>query len=161
MTIRQGLCQAFQFRLEFTSRAIIEWMQPIIISRCQIHCAIFLASFSSLKAVPDHAAVGVQDEEEFDADEAERLADERQMAGDVDMDGEAAPMEEDEEEEGPGNEIVLAEDKKYYPSAEETYGEGVETLVMDEDAQPLEQPIIAAVKNKKFETLEREPLKTR
>ncbi|KAK6163347.1 hypothetical protein DH2020_000211 [Rehmannia glutinosa] len=52
---------------------------------------------------------------------------------DVDMDGQ----------------IVLAEDKKYYPTAEEVYGEEVETLVMDEDEQPLEQPIIKPVKNLK------------
>lgn len=49
------------------------------------------------------------------------------------------------------NQIVLAEDKKYYPTAEEVYGEDVETLVMDEDEQPLEQPIIKPVKNIKFE----------
>ena len=34
------------------------------------------------------------------------------------------------------NQVVLAEDKKYYPTAEEVYGEDVETLVMDEDEQP-------------------------
>lgn len=50
-----------------------------------------------------------------------------------------------------GSQIVLAEDKKYYPTAEEVYGEGVETLVMDEDAQPLEQPIIKPVRNVRFE----------
>uniref|UniRef100_A0A2P2MHA5 SNU114 homolog n=1 Tax=Rhizophora mucronata TaxID=61149 RepID=A0A2P2MHA5_RHIMU len=49
------------------------------------------------------------------------------------------------------NQIVLAEDKKYYPTAEEVYGEDVETLVMDEDEQPLEQPIIKPVRNLKFE----------
>lgn len=49
------------------------------------------------------------------------------------------------------NQIVLAEDKKYYPTAEEVYGEDVETLVMDEDEQPLEQPIIKPVRNVKFE----------
>lgn len=49
------------------------------------------------------------------------------------------------------NQIVLAEDKKYYPTAEEVYGEGVEALVMDEDEQPLEQPIIKPVRTLKFE----------
>lgn len=49
------------------------------------------------------------------------------------------------------NQIVLAEDKKYYPTAQEVYGEDVETLVMDEDEQPLEQPIIKPVRNVKFE----------
>lgn len=56
--------------------------------------------------------------------------------------------------------VVLHEDKKYYPSAEEIYGPEVETLVMEEDAQPLEVPIVAPVKAKKFETLESEPVKT-
>ncbi|TQE08242.1 hypothetical protein C1H46_006209 [Malus baccata] len=36
------------------------------------------------------------------------------------------------------NQVVLAKDKKYYPTTEEVYDEDVETLVMDEDAQPLE-----------------------
>ncbi|KAI3962704.1 hypothetical protein MKW92_012918 [Papaver armeniacum] len=49
------------------------------------------------------------------------------------------------------NQIVLAEDKKYHPTAEEVYGEDVETLVMDEDEQPLEQPIVKPVRNIKFE----------
>ncbi|KAI4335619.1 hypothetical protein L6164_014251 [Bauhinia variegata] len=49
------------------------------------------------------------------------------------------------------NQVVLAEDKKYYPTAEEVYGEDVETLVMDEDEQPLEQPVIKPVRNIKFE----------
>ncbi|KAJ3251721.1 hypothetical protein HK103_002176 [Boothiomyces macroporosus] len=44
------------------------------------------------------------------------------------------------------NQIVLHEDKKYYPSALEIYGPGVETLVQEEDTQPLTQPIIAPIK---------------
>ncbi|EFJ13644.1 hypothetical protein SELMODRAFT_231460 [Selaginella moellendorffii] len=56
--------------------------------------------------------------------------------------------------------IVLAEDKKYYPTAVEVYGEGVETLVMDEDAQPLEEPIIKPVRAKKFEVASREGVRT-
>ncbi|CAA0404734.1 unnamed protein product [Arabidopsis thaliana] len=47
--------------------------------------------------------------------------------------------------------IVLPEDKKYYPIAEEVYGEDVETLVMDEDEQSLEQPIIKPVRDIRFE----------
>ncbi|KAK9098455.1 hypothetical protein Syun_025500 [Stephania yunnanensis] len=49
------------------------------------------------------------------------------------------------------NQVVLAEDKKYYPTAEEVYGDDVETLVMDEDEQPLELPIIKPVREIKFE----------
>ena len=54
-------------------------------------------------------------------------------------------MEEDEDA-APSTAVVLHEDKKYYPSAEEVYGEGIEALVQEEDAQPLEVPIIAPVK---------------
>ncbi|PRW60836.1 116 kDa U5 small nuclear ribonucleo component-like isoform A [Chlorella sorokiniana] len=57
--------------------------------------------------------------------------------------------------------VVLHEDKKYYPTAEETFGEGTEALVQEEDAQPIEVPIIAPVKQKKFEVEEREALPTR
>lgn len=42
--------------------------------------------------------------------------------------------------------MVLHEDKKYYPSASEVYGEDVEALVQEEDAQPLTEPIIAPIK---------------
>lgn len=34
--------------------------------------------------------------------------------------------------------VALHEDKKYYPTAEETFGKDTETLVQEEDAQPLE-----------------------
>lgn len=79
--------------------------------------------------------------------------------------GESRWMEEDEEEERrrePGQElvpmetegakqqaVVLFEDKKFYPSAEEVYGEA-ETLVQEEDTQPLTEPIVAPVKEYKF-----------
>ncbi|ORY44099.1 P-loop containing nucleoside triphosphate hydrolase protein [Rhizoclosmatium globosum] len=53
------------------------------------------------------------------------------------------------------NQIVLHEDKKYYPTAEEVYGEGVETLVQDEDTQPLSQPIVAPPKQPKTHVLEK------
>lgn len=45
--------------------------------------------------------------------------------------------EVDEEEGGGGMEVVLHEDKKYYPTAEEVYGPEVETIVQEEDTQPL------------------------
>ena len=77
-------------------------------------------------------------------DQAEREADARNAEG-------AGAMDVEEEEDNPETAIVLAEDKKYYPSAEEVYGEGTETLVMDEDAQPLEEPIIAPLKTKRVE----------
>lgn len=45
---------------------------------------------------------------------------------------------------------MLHSDKKYYPSASAVYGEDVETMVQEEDAQPLTQPIIEPVKIRKF-----------
>jgi len=54
--------------------------------------------------------------------------------------------------------LVLAEDKKYFPSAEEVFGPGVEALVMDEDAQPLEEPILAKPSAKRFDVLEKNAL---
>ncbi|MCJ1412872.1 hypothetical protein MMC19_006972 [Ptychographa xylographoides] len=54
------------------------------------------------------------------------------------------------DEDGPSNAVILHEDKQYYPTAEQVYGPDVETMVQEEDAQPLTQPIIAPVQQKKF-----------
>lgn len=54
------------------------------------------------------------------------------------------------DEDGPSNAVVLHEDKQYYPTAQQVYGPGVETMVQEEDAQPLSQPIIAPVIQKRF-----------
>ncbi|GAA0147488.1 translation elongation factor [Lithospermum erythrorhizon] len=93
--------------------------------------------------------------------ESERDNEDEELNDRSDDDGAAS-----EGEQGPGasngwlmskddvdmdNQVVLAEDKKYYPTAEEVYGEEVETLVMDEDELPLETPIIKPVRNLKFE----------
>ncbi|KAI9288868.1 P-loop containing nucleoside triphosphate hydrolase protein [Umbelopsis sp. AD052] len=59
-------------------------------------------------------------------------------------------------DDAPNNQIVLHEDKNYYPSAEEVYGPGVETLVQEEDTQPLSEPIIAPIKIRKFHIAEKE-----
>ncbi|EST05161.1 Translation elongation factor EFTu/EF1A, domain 2 [Kalmanozyma brasiliensis GHG001] len=53
-------------------------------------------------------------------------------------------------DEGPSNAVVLHEDKQYYPSASEVYGEDVETMVQEEDAQPLSVPIVEPVKVRRF-----------
>ncbi|KAJ2745654.1 hypothetical protein GGI20_001979 [Coemansia sp. BCRC 34301] len=47
--------------------------------------------------------------------------------------------------------VVLHEDKKYYPDAEEVFGPGVEALVQEEDTQLLTEPIIAPIKVRKFQ----------
>ena len=59
---------------------------------------------------------------------------------DADMD-----MKDEEEEVSNKQQIVLHEDKKYYPSAQEVFP-GVETLVEDEDTQPLTEPVIKPIK---------------
>lgn len=48
------------------------------------------------------------------------------------------------------NAIILHDDKTYYPSAATVYGAGVETMVQEEDAQPLTQPIVEPIKIRKF-----------
>lgn len=53
-------------------------------------------------------------------------------------------------DDGPSNAVILHEDKQYYPTAQQVYGADVETMVQEEDAQPLTQPIIAPVEKKKF-----------
>ncbi len=46
--------------------------------------------------------------------------------------------------------VILHEDKRYYPSAAEVYGQDVETMVQDEDTQPLSEPIVAPIRIKRF-----------
>ena len=55
-----------------------------------------------------------------------------------------------EVDEGTSNAVILHEDKQYYPTAQQVYGRDVETMVQEEDAQPLSQPIIEPVVQKKF-----------
>ncbi|RKP24578.1 P-loop containing nucleoside triphosphate hydrolase protein, partial [Syncephalis pseudoplumigaleata] len=80
------------------------------------------------------------------------------MDTDYDM-ADAEQGEQEEEEEGrPSTALVLVlhEDKKYYPTAEEVYGEGVETLVQEEDTQLLSEPIVQPVKVKSFTLSEKD-----
>ncbi|KAI6031361.1 P-loop containing nucleoside triphosphate hydrolase protein [Pisolithus microcarpus] len=57
--------------------------------------------------------------------------------------------------------VVLHEDKQYYPSAEDVYGPDVETMVQEEDAQPLSEPIIAPIKVRKWTVEEKDMPQTR
>lgn len=93
--------------------------------------------------------VHMHDRDEEDANEDGDAAWLARTHGPLDHHNHQGPDDDDDVDmEG---QMVLAEDKKYYPTAEEVYGEGVETLVMEEDAQPLEQPIVKPVRNIKFE----------
>eukprot|EP00911_Craspedida_sp_UC1_P000165 UC1_evm1s131 len=53
-----------------------------------------------------------------------------------------------------GMAVVLHEDKKYYPTASEVYGPGVETIVQEEDSQLLTEPIIAPKRSTAFKRTE-------
>lgn len=88
-----------------------------------------------------------EDDDDKDLDEDEDEADQVE-----DMNGEEVTMEDGVTTVDVGEEhaVVLHEDKKYYPTAEEVYGPDVETIVHEEDAQPLTEPIIKPVKPKKF-----------
>mmetsp|Transcript_14693 Transcript_14693/g.41340 ORF Transcript_14693/g.41340 Transcript_14693/m.41340 type:complete len:992 (-) Transcript_14693:61-3036(-) len=101
------------------------------------------------------------DDEPADGSDAEHVSDEDMEDRELEEAEAAANRRlglEDGEEENIETAVVLHEDKKYYATAEETYGQGTEALVMEEDAQPLEEPLIAPIKVKKFEVEEREAL---
>lgn len=101
---------------------------------------------------------------ELESDESESEEEEQQHdaknengedAEDNDMDDDMA-VAVPGDEEGISSAIVLHEDKKYYPSASEVFGPEVETLVEEEDAMALTQPIIEPVKKNKFKHTEQE-----
>jgi U5 small nuclear ribonucleoprotein component len=56
----------------------------------------------------------------------------------------------EEEERIDEDQIILYEDKKYYPEMEEVY-RGAETLIEEEDAQAITDPLIKDNKEKKFD----------
>ncbi|GCB65149.1 hypothetical protein scyTo_0004722 [Scyliorhinus torazame] len=89
---------------------------------------------------------------ELDSDEEDGLGRDDDVDEDDDDDDEAG----DQDDDHVGMEVVLHEDKKYYPTAEEVYGPEVETIVQEEDTQPLTEPIIKPVKKKKFTLMEQE-----
>ncbi|CAG8696176.1 16619_t:CDS:2, partial [Acaulospora morrowiae] len=95
-----------------------------------------------------------------ESDEEEEVPQPMQEVEDNYEDGETEEtgvpgMELMEIDDIPQTQVVLHEDKKYYPSAEEVYGPEVETLVQEEDTQPLSEPIIQPIKIKKFQIQEK------
>ncbi|BEI86863.1 hypothetical protein CcaverHIS002_0702090 [Cutaneotrichosporon cavernicola] len=76
------------------------------------------------------------------------------------------PMDEDEDtgmqmtlhgvDGTAGNQVVLHEDKKYYATAEETYGPDVEAMVQEEDTQLLTEPIVQPIKVRNFTVQEKD-----
>lgn len=96
---------------------------------------------------------GSSDEEAHSQDAGPSYAyDDESEAG-----GAAEPHDEtlmEVDDEGPSNAVILHEDKQYYPTAQQVYGQDVETLVQEEDTQLLTEPIIAPVTQKKFQVQE-------
>eukprot|EP00965_Chrysotila_dentata_P005273 173232-Pleurochrysis_carterae.AAC.1 len=86
-----------------------------------------------------------EDDDDDNDDEEEQEQEERGMLanGDAEM------------EEADDTRVVLHEDKKYYPTAMEVYGEEVETTVQEEDTQPITQPIVAPIKPKDYDIVEK------
>ncbi|XP_061191284.1 116 kDa U5 small nuclear ribonucleoprotein component-like [Saccostrea echinata] len=89
-----------------------------------------------------------------DDDDEEDSDDEREEQADREYGDDDDEMEQDDDQNE--MQVVLHEDKKYYPTAEEVYGPEVETIVQEEDTQPLTEPIIAPVKKKKFAMTEQD-----
>jgi len=73
-----------------------------------------------------------------------------------DNDDEEMAMQEADNEMEESQAVVLHEDKKYYPTAQEIYGPDVETVVHEEDEQALTEPIIKPVNKTKFALVEQE-----
>ena len=127
------------------------------IDKIDIYCYLQSLSESQVKMDPDlydefGNYVGPDLESEDDSESEAEEREEEEAEG-----GQDEEMEQDEEEQGGQSmAVVLHEDKKYYPSASEVYGPDVETIVQEEDAQPLTKPIIEPVRKNKFEHLEQE-----
>ena len=90
--------------------------------------------------------------DEDDSDEEEENREVPDDASDVSADDHAMVVADEDssptQQADPINAIVLHEDKEHYPSAEQTFGEGVRTAVLDEDAMELDQPIVEPVVTK-------------
>lgn len=92
-----------------------------------------------------HSVYGQQSEHADDADDDAMLDD--------DADADAA---HDADADKNARAVVLHEDKRYYPTALEVYGPDVETIVQEEDAQPLDKPLIEPVKKMRFQIREQD-----
>src|ERR1700712_1526078 len=90
-----------------------------------------------------------EESEEDNEDEGQYTAGDAYLQDDA---SEAAAPHDDalmEVDNGPSNAVILHEDKQYYPTASQVYGRDVETMVQEEDAQLLAEPIVKPVVVKK------------
>jgi len=64
-------------------------------------------------------------------------------------------MDDEQPQISTSSAIILHEDKKYFPDADEVF-KGAEVMVQDEDTQPLSKPIINPKKNRQFTIVEKD-----
>ena len=83
-------------------------------------------------------------------------SDHEEIAVDTNHEMHAEEEEEENADRVMPNAVILHEDKKYYPTAEEVFGQDVQALVQEEDTQLLSVPIIAPTKVKKTLILEKD-----
>ncbi|BFY97191.1 hypothetical protein BsWGS_00231 [Bradybaena similaris] len=95
--------------------------------------------------------IGPELDSDDDNEDEEEPEDEEEYDREDDEDA-----DQDETENPTDMQVVLHEDKKYYPTPEEVYGPDVETIVQEEDTQALTEPIIAPIKKKKFSMVEQD-----
>ncbi|GBG31393.1 116 kDa U5 small nuclear ribonucleoprotein component [Hondaea fermentalgiana] len=105
---------------------------------------------------------GEDDDDDTAAGQTQRLSGttrEHEGAGSAEDKGDGGDDGKDDDDAhmgdvvGPSSAIVLHEDKKYYPDADEVYPDA-EVLVQDEDAQGIEEPLIKPVQVKTFSKLD-------
>jgi len=90
---------------------------------------------------------------ESDEEEEEGYGDREPEAQEYDDEG---AEDQGEEMDATPMAVVLHEDKRYYPAALEVFGPEVETIVQEEDTQPLDKPLVAPIKKKKFQLKEQD-----
>ncbi|KZT27554.1 Calreticulin-domain-containing protein [Neolentinus lepideus HHB14362 ss-1] len=126
-----------------------------------------MASFEDYDEFGNYIGADLQSDEEEDNVPQQTFIPQQQTAAPLEGFDDDEPMEPPadnalmEIDEPVHNAIVLHEDKKYYPSASEVYGEDVEAIVQEEDMQPLSEPIIAPVKVRKWTVEEKDMPETR
>ncbi|KAK4056965.1 hypothetical protein OIO90_001865 [Microbotryomycetes sp. JL221] len=90
-------------------------------------------------------------DQQFDDDQQQQQQQSAPLRAYDEDEDETEPLEGMEVDDVPPvNAVILHDDKKYYPSASAVYGDDVETMVQEEDAQPLSQPIVDPIKTRKF-----------
>nr|GAT59805.1 predicted protein [Mycena chlorophos] len=126
-----------------------------------------MASFDDYDEFGNYIGADLDSDDEDDVPQQQQFVPQAQAAPLEGFDDEDDPMQGGEQnalmelDVPVHNAVVLHEDKQYYPSASDVYGPDVETMVQEEDAQPLTQPIIAPIKVRKWNVEEKDMPETR